>query len=61
MYIRIHTVIMSSPRKYRSLSTNQKKEVIEAVEAGEKQADVAAQFKVGRSTISMILKKKDRW
>lgn len=46
-------------RKNKCLSISEKKRVIQAVEEGQVKKDVAKQFGISPSTLSMILKKKD--
>lgn len=48
-----------NPRKNKCLSISEKKRVIQAVEDGQLKKDVAKQFGILPSTLSMILKKKD--
>ncbi|CAF4892051.1 unnamed protein product [Pieris macdunnoughi] len=48
-----------NPRKNKCLSISEKKRVIQAVEDGQYKKDVAKQFGILPSTLSMILKKKD--
>ncbi|RZF35988.1 hypothetical protein LSTR_LSTR005401 [Laodelphax striatellus] len=51
---------MSAKKKNISLSISDKKRVIKAVEDGQPKKDVAKQFGILPSTLSMILKNKDR-
>ena len=48
------------PVRYKSLSLSEKKQVIEAVAGGGKKKDIALQFHIPASTLSTILKQKDR-
>ncbi|CAH2096716.1 unnamed protein product [Euphydryas editha] len=48
-----------NPRKNKCLSISEKKRVIQAVEDGQLKKDVAKQFGILPSTLSMILKKKN--
>lgn len=50
---------MNSKRVYKCLSVAEKKQIIEAVERGEKKKNVAARFSIPLSTMTSILKKKD--
>ena len=51
--------IKMNSRKNKCLSKGEKKRVIQAVEEGQVKKDVAKQFGISPSTLSMILKKKD--
>lgn len=46
--------------KYKSLDFGKKREIIDAVESGEKKSDVAKRFDIPPSTLSTILKNKDK-
>lgn len=47
-------------KKYKSLNVNQKRDLIAAVEGGEKLKNVAQNFGVAYSTACQILKSKDK-
>lgn len=47
-------------KKYTSLTYRQKKEIIDAVESGEKRRDVAIKFGIPKSTLATFLKQKDK-
>ena len=49
-----------SPRKYKCLTIAEKKKLIEKVEEGEKKSDVAKEFKIPLSTLSTIIKHKEK-
>lgn len=49
-----------SPRKYKSLTIVEKKKLIQKVEEGEKKSDVAKEFKIPLSTLSTIIKHKEK-
>lgn len=46
-------------KQYNLLSNQVKKEIINAVESGEKKEDVAAEYKISRSTLSTFLWQED--
>ena len=48
-----------SPRKYKCLTIAEKK-LIEKVEKGKKKSDVAKEFKIPLSTLSTIIKHKEK-
>lgn len=60
MYCQFFCIIMLSTRNYRNLNTKKRKAIEAVEEAAEKQGDIAVQFQVGRSTLLMILKKKQK-
>lgn len=49
-----------SPKKYKCLTIAEKKELIEKVEGGGKKSDVAKEFKIPLSTLSTIIKHKEK-
>ncbi|KAK9871875.1 hypothetical protein WA026_015123 [Henosepilachna vigintioctopunctata] len=49
-----------SPRKYKCLMIAEKKKLIEKVEGGEKKSDVAKEFKIPLSTLSTIIRHKEK-
>ncbi|GFT96850.1 uncharacterized protein TNCV_2123161 [Trichonephila clavipes] len=51
---------MSSFKKYKCLTISEKKKVIESVEEGERKVDVAKAFKIPLSSLSTILKNKEK-
>ncbi|GFX23432.1 uncharacterized protein TNCV_4937471 [Trichonephila clavipes] len=51
---------MSSFKKYKCLTTSEKKKVIESVEEGERKVDVAKAFEISLSSLSTILKNKEK-
>ncbi|GFT14842.1 tigger transposable element-derived protein 4 [Trichonephila clavipes] len=51
---------MSSFKKYKCLTISEKKKVIESVEEGERKVDVAKAFEIPLSSLSTILKNKEK-
>ncbi|GFY18995.1 uncharacterized protein TNCV_3876831 [Trichonephila clavipes] len=51
---------MSSFKKYKCLTISGKKKVIESVEEGERKVDVAKAFEIPLSSLSTILKNKEK-
>ncbi|GFS47459.1 tigger transposable element-derived protein 6 [Trichonephila clavipes] len=51
---------MSSFKKYKCLTISEKKKVIETVEEGERKVDVAKAFEIPPSSLSTILKNKEK-
>lgn len=49
-----------SPRKHKCLTIAENKKLIEKVEEGEKKSDVAKEFKIPLSTLSVIIKYKEK-
>ncbi|CAH0717073.1 unnamed protein product, partial [Brenthis ino] len=49
-----------SPKKYKCLTIAEKKKLIDKVEEGEKKSDVAKEFKIPLSTLSTIIKHKEK-
>jgi predicted transcriptional regulator len=50
----------SNSEKYKSLTISEKKQLIEAVERGDKKTEVAKTFDIPLSTLSTILKDKNK-
>ncbi|GFV29535.1 uncharacterized protein TNCV_4489891 [Trichonephila clavipes] len=51
---------MSSFKKYKCLTISEKQKVIESVEEGESKVDVAKAFEIPLSSLSTILKNKEK-
>ncbi|GFU88693.1 uncharacterized protein TNCV_4443701 [Trichonephila clavipes] len=51
---------MSSFKKYKGLTISGKKKVIESVEEGERKVDVAKAFEIPLSSLSTVLKNKEK-
>ncbi|GFY21677.1 hypothetical protein TNCV_1168211 [Trichonephila clavipes] len=51
---------MSSFKKYKCLTISEKKKVIESVEKGERKVNVAKAFEIPLSSLSIILKNKEK-
>ncbi|GFT36275.1 hypothetical protein TNCV_3464491 [Trichonephila clavipes] len=51
---------MSSFKKYKCLTISEKPKVIESVEEGERKVDVAKAFEIPLSSLSIILKNKEK-
>ncbi|KAK9871700.1 hypothetical protein WA026_014152 [Henosepilachna vigintioctopunctata] len=49
-----------SPKKYKCLTIAEKEKLIERVEEGEKKSDIAKEFKISLSTLSTIIKHKEK-